>query len=249
METPLIDFLFLKDAPRARQYYKKVLGIDRANLIAYWPLWEASGSNAVNLEGTVARDGTYSGATLGQQGIGDGHSMPLFDGVNDLVNVNSASFRSAFNGNEGTVAGWSIVSGAGVWTDGVERQVMRFLVGDFINFVFIRKTTGDNEFSFNRSAAGVGNNVDITLSTTDLFHWAWTWSDSADQAIAYIDGLQVGSIQTGLSTFAGTIASDRTVLFAADSGGQEPWSGRGGHVPVWTAPLSAAAILDLATVP
>ena len=53
-------------------YYKKVLATEPANLLAYWPLNEGSGSVADNLEGTAARDGAYTGVTLGQAGIGDG---------------------------------------------------------------------------------------------------------------------------------------------------------------------------------
>ncbi len=51
-----------------RQYFRKVLS---HRPIAYWPLWEASGSVAFDLAGN-ALHGAYTGVTLGQVGVGDG---------------------------------------------------------------------------------------------------------------------------------------------------------------------------------
>ena len=45
-------------------------------------------------------DGAYTGVTLGQDGIGDGNTCPLFDGANDFLDFYSAGFSSAFNGDQ-----------------------------------------------------------------------------------------------------------------------------------------------------
>ena len=100
-------------------YYEKVLGIQSANMLAYWPVWEASGAVADNIEGTAARDGAYTGVDLGQPGIGDGNTCPWWDGANDYCNIYSTSLRDAFNGAEGTIACWAKVNSAAVWTDGL----------------------------------------------------------------------------------------------------------------------------------
>ena len=60
-----------------RPYYRRVLHTENDNLVCYWPLWEAAGSTAVDESGN-SRDGTYNDPTLGQPGIGDGWSVPLF---------------------------------------------------------------------------------------------------------------------------------------------------------------------------
>ena len=61
-----------------RQYFKRVLHTENDNLVGYWPLREASGSTAEDESGNGC-DGTYNSPTLGQDGIGDGWTVPLFE--------------------------------------------------------------------------------------------------------------------------------------------------------------------------
>jgi len=49
-------------------YSEKVLAIQRANMLAYWPLGEASGTVAADVSGN-GRNGATSGATPGAEGI------------------------------------------------------------------------------------------------------------------------------------------------------------------------------------
>ena len=56
-----------------------------------------------NAEGTAARNGVYTGVTLGQSVAP--FTAPLFDGVNDFNNIYSASLATAFDATAGTLAG------------------------------------------------------------------------------------------------------------------------------------------------
>ena len=94
-------------------YSDKVLGYSP---IAYWPLWEASGATAEDISGN-GFDGAYTGVTLGQEGIGDGNTCPLFDGANDYVDIYSAGFAGALMRLRVPLTGWMKVFNAGVWTD------------------------------------------------------------------------------------------------------------------------------------
>ena len=59
-------------------YYRRVLHTENDNLVGYWTLRESSGSTAVDESGNGC-DGTYNSPTLGQPGIGDGWTVPLFE--------------------------------------------------------------------------------------------------------------------------------------------------------------------------
>ena len=109
------------------QYYQKVLSYDP---IAYWMMDEKQGAvsyDMVTARNTGARNGAYTGVTLGQPGIGDGNTSPLFDGANDFTNIYSASFNAAFNGAEGTLGIWMRVFNVAVWTDGTGTDQFRIL--------------------------------------------------------------------------------------------------------------------------
>lgn len=231
-------------------YTNKVIAVAPASLIAYWPMAEASGSTAVNEEGTAARNGTYPAPTatptLGQAGIGDGRTAPTFDG-GDYVTIQTASLAAAFNGAEGTLAGWFKVSAAGDWTDGAERNVVRFAV-DGNNSVHLRKHTTNNNLLWLYAAGGTGKLVTLaTAAPLTWQHMAITWSAAADQMKAYINGAQTGATQTGLGIFAGSLSTSLTFI-GANTSIANFWKGGLAHVAAWTTPLSAAQILSIATV-
>ena len=139
--------------PFSPSYSAKVLGIQPSNLIAYWRLNESSGAVADNYEGTAARDGAYVGVTLGQTGIGDGLTCPLFDGANDYVDIYSASLGAVFDKDAGTFAGWYKVANAGVLTDGSWHYAAQ-LWADNSNYVALLKTSTNNVFSLRYRAGG-----------------------------------------------------------------------------------------------
>jgi len=226
------------------QYTQKVIALAP---IAYWPLADLSGSTAVDESGN-GRNGTYSNVTLGQPGIGDGRTGASFNGTTSYVDVSAA--RTAFNGNEGTLAGWIRITSVGVWTDATFREFVRFLA-DGSNIVLIDKSSTNNGVRFSRTGGGTNKvATDTSLAgTLGWFHVAMTWSKSADQQIHYINGVQVGATLTGLGTFSGTPAVTTSCLGNASTTTANVHSGNLGQWALWATPLSAAQILALATVP
>jgi hypothetical protein len=219
--------------------------------IAYWPLAEASGTTVLDESGN-GRNGVYKAAgepLLGQPGIGDGRTAPLFDGTNDFANVFSASLAAAFSGAEGTVACWCQVANAGVWTDATTRRAL-YLQADTNNRVILNKTITNNQVTGFHIAGGTSKQVLFnTTGPLTWFHLAMTWSKSADQMKFFVNGTQQGATQTGLGTFVGSLAATTTTIGAADTVGTAPWAGSLAHAAVWATPLSPTQIASLAVVP
>jgi hypothetical protein len=228
-------------------YTQKVLATQAANLIAYWPLNEAAGATADNAEGTAARDGTYTGVTLGATGIGDGNTAASFDGTTSRCNIFTASLNTAFNNQEGTAAIWFQMSGAGVWTDGANR-VLLVLQADASNRVLLRKSSANNQLDCFYTAGGTAKQVNPATSTLAWAHLAITWSKSGDAVKVYLNGAQSGATQTGLGVWAGALNNAATVIGAATTTPTLVTSGSIAHAAVWTTPLSGAQIATLATV-
>ncbi len=216
--------------------------------IAYWPLAEASGATVLDASGN-GRNGTYTGVTLGQPGIGDGRSAASFDGVTSFANIFSSSLQSAFNSAEGTMAIWVQFLSAGLWSDGVARQFMQLRV-DANNLVTLRRTTTLNQLQDQYIAGATAKNVNITSigGSVAWNHMAMTWSKSNDQVIAYVNGAQSGATQTALGVWAGSIASTLCLLGASTQTPGNPMSGLLAHAAVWDRPLSAATVAALAVV-
>jgi hypothetical protein len=229
------------------EYADKVLSTATANLIAYWPLWEASGSTADNYEGTAARDGSYTGVTLGQAGIGDGRTCPLFDGTNDYVDIYTTSFRDAFDGGEFTASLWARVYDSGVWTDGDSRWTFRLEV-DSSNMIHIRQVD-NNQLDYRYEAGNTRETIaKADITTTGWMHLALTASATADEVKAYYGGSQEGSTQTGLGTWAGNLDANKTVIGAVNDTPASAWHGYLAHIAIWATPLTAAEISNLSTV-
>lgn len=227
-------------------YFDKVL---KYQPVAYWPLWEASGTAARNEIGS-GMNGTYNSDVSGWPvgtGIGDGNSAPGFDGTNDYVDVYSSGFNSAFDGQLGSVIAWFKVSGAGVWTDGVSHEVLHFGV-DGNNFIILRKTNANNAFGFYYEANNVQEGVTHTMSPTTWQHIALTWSLAADAVKAYLNGAQVGTTQSTLGTWAGNLSNASTLLGAYSKVPANAWSGNIAHVAVFDYVLPLTSVADLAVL-
>ncbi len=227
------------------QYHQRVLATDP---IAYWPLDEDQGTVAhcwVN----PAQNGAYTGVTLGQSGIGDGRTAPFFDGANDYVDIWSAAFAAAFNGNEGTLAQWVRVFNVGVWTDAVVREAVR-IWADGNNLVTgaTRDPANNNRLvTYRRAGGGWENQSSLGMTTIDWFHTAITWDTVADEVIYYRNGAWLET-DGGLIAWAGAPAANSTVIGARVIPIGSPWHGYLAHTAVWDTPLTPTQIADLAVV-
>jgi hypothetical protein len=158
-------------------------------------------------------NGKYTGVTLGQPGIGDGFTCPLFDGATNITNVFSSGQQVGFNPLAGTLSAWFRMSASGVWTDGAVRYLMVFSV-DANNEVSIHKPTTNNRLRYFTAMGGTNKFVDVTTSSTAWNHVALTYDKMADAAIAFINGVQSGATQTGLGVWAGSIVANKSNIGA-----------------------------------
>jgi hypothetical protein len=230
-------------ASYAGAYYQKVLRTSPAHLIAYWPLWDRAG---VAAEGLISgRGGTYTGVTLGQDGIGDGRVCPYFDGANDYASVYSASLKNAFDGSEGSLMLWLKVNDASVWADGLFRYACRFKCDDDSGLAIYKRDTA-NRLTLAYTAGGSGKSVEHTTSSPDWLHVLLTWTRSGDAMKAFVGGVQTGSTQTGLGNWAGSLKSDSCNIGAHNQTPQMVWNGLVAHVALWSTPLTPAEISRLA---
>jgi len=241
--------MFKKSKGRQVPYRDKVLTIESANLIAYWPLTETSGTTADNYEGTAARDGTYlrDVSTMGTvTGIGDGNTAPDFDGTNDGVAVYSASLAGAFNGDELTIQAWGKTSN---WNNATERNLYQFLA-DANNFIKALKAGAANFWRFQRRAQGAYETVnDASHNPTSWYCYHVVVSKTGGYLRGYYNGTQEGTDQTYNSDWAGAIVTDVCSIGCANyTTPIIPWDGGIAHVAIWTKALSAANITTLATV-
>lgn len=213
--------------------------------IAYWPMWEAVGLTAHDIAPN-AYDGTYQGVTLAEPGVGDGSTCPFFDGANDYCNITVAGFLAAFNGSEGTVAGFLRVANAGVWTDATERRFVR--VEGPGGYILLRRTNANNILNYIYNAGGVTETVNLnTAGNTAWMHIALTWSASADEVRAYYDGVQTGATQGTLGVFGA--APTLAMLGAESAVPARVWHGWMAHWAFWNTALTPTQIATLALVP
>lgn len=206
-------------------YSAKVLNIQAANLILYHPMNEPSGGTAIDAS-PEGNDGAYTGVTLGQTGIGDGETCPLFDGANDFNDIYSAGLNTDFDEDAGTIAIWAKVSGAGIWTDNAFHWMSQLRVNATNRiFVFKNDDAGNKAISFRYIAGGTNSAVNVVTTTTDWFHIAWTWDTVADEMKAYYNGSQTGSTQTGLGNWVGNLVDADTLIGANSETPDLIWDG------------------------
>ena len=238
---PLVPFMFPKRSFRL-PYAQRVLAL---NPIAYWKLNETSGSAAADSSGN-GFGGTYSGAVPGGTTWVDGSPAPSFDGIADLVNRYSSGFASAFDPAHYTQSIWVRLAQAGNWTDATIRFFTIERADGNNSYAFFKSNTA-NTITFQIRHGGVFKDVSVgSLSSLSWLHLALTVDDDADEAKAFINGVQVGSPQTGLGTWAGALASAQVVLGAFNTGGANSHHGSMAHDAVFDYALSPAQVADLA---
>jgi hypothetical protein len=244
MKSPLMDGSLLMGA-RNEHYSRLVRNTRRASLVGYWPLFDPSGSVAVDYSGQTGRNGAYSGVTFGQVGIGDGHQCPLF--ATSYVNVYSAALNTAFPRAAGTIQAWAKVLNAGVWTDGLQHRIVDFGI-DTNNFVLVRLTSGANQIGCQYKANGATTETINTTAyaLTTWLHVGVTWDTVADQLKFYVNGVLIATNTTIGGALTGDLSSGIAVLGAGSITPTFPWSGYLAHAALWNAALSAGEIARLA---
>ena len=243
----MIPVLF--DNLTRRRYAPKVLSVERANLLAYWPLWEPAGSVAVNLEGTAARNGTYSSVTLGQPGIGDRRTCPLFNGTSGHVDIYSDSFRDAFDGDLYSVLIWIKVFDSSVWSDNYRNF---YLLGadaaPVENRVRASIESTDNQYECLREANNSQRRRQVPNTTLDWFNSVHTVDDGGDEIKTYLNGVQQGVTSAASGNWVGSLINTATYIGSGPDGDGELMHGWLAHMAVWNKVLTQAQITYLSKI-
>lgn len=227
------------------EYYKRLMRIAPASsLVAYWPLWDQVGRPyAQELAARAQRPGTPANVTFGVTGVGDGRTAARFNGTSSKINAYSGSLHDLMNFGEVTIIALGKVSGSGVWTDGELRKVVFFGADSSDNYIFIGKGSSDNSLVWRYEAGATIKQIAVeTFTDTDWMSLAITVGVAADELIAYKDGAQIGSTQTGLGTFAGSLASTVALVGALNTTPVQVWDGDIAHVAIWRKVLTPAQI-------
>lgn len=202
--------------------HEKVLAL---NPIACWPLWSPAGAaTAYDISGNGYDSTAMVISSAGNDGVGDQSTSFEFDGTNDYVNIYSAGLAGAFLGTEVTVGMWFQVSGAGVWTDGTIRYLLR-LYADASNEISFARVAANNTLQALYRAGGV-NKARYPISTsTEWICIVMTASLAADEMRTYLNGVQYTTTLTGLGTWNGTLDSSFCVVGASTLVPANVWDG------------------------
>lgn len=234
-----------------QSYSQKVLALSP---LAYWVLGEAAGATAADQISSPAQDGTYTGVTLGQTGIGDGNTAPSFDGNDDWVDVRTSTLNTAFNPVAGTIHLWAKVTNAGVWTDVKTRNACHFGHDPDNNRLYIGRTTVNNQLIWwMRGNGGVAFSVTLaTAAPLTYMALGITWDYTADEFKAYYGGAQTGATGSGLTAWNTAVFTLRpahaNIGHFRQVAGEGAWSGSCAHCALWNVALTSAQMATLAVV-
>jgi hypothetical protein len=213
--------------------------------IAYWPLWEASGSTAYDISGN-GLDGSYTGVTLGQAGIGDGKSAPRFDGSTSFVDVYSAGLNTAFSGALGSISVWMKVFNAAVWTDGTAGYVLHIYADGNNRIRIIEDDTNDQLYDEYKADGTAEGDVE-SISLTSWIHLGLTWNKSGNEVSFYYNGVQTGP-DTIAGTWAGNLDTNLCCIGAYQNNATLPFNGWLARCAIFDTALTSTQVADLATL-
>lgn len=212
--------------------------------LAYWPLWDVSGTKIDNFTGVSTLDGTYSSVTLLATNIFS-YPCPLWNGSSSYGNIYTTDLKNGFSGATGTLIVGGYVHPPS-WIDGNNARIAIIRV-DSNNRSTIFKSSELNTIAYIYSAGGTLKSHLYRVpyaQRTYPFIAAMTWNKSADRNICYFDGIPAVT-NTGLGTFSGTLAD---AWIGSDSVTPTlPYHGFASHVACMTNELSASQIAGLFT--
>lgn len=221
-------------------YNRKII---TTNPIAYWPLNELTGTTAINY-GSLGTDanGAYSGATLAQIAAPGGGLAPLFDGVNDFVNVYSATLNGGFVGTLGSVMLWSRKR-----TTAINGGVRLVIYVDSSNRIFIYQPADTSADFIMSYKAGTIEELSATYTgaVDTWYQTVITFTDAGDKVIFYVNGEQYGATATGIGTWVGALSSTTCVLGCQNTSGLTDFDGYLAHAAIWDRVLTPAEVLSL----
>lgn len=236
--------------PNGNPYEWKVRHTRPGNLVGYWPLNELSGTIAYDHSGNGFHGTYYGNPRLGQQGIGDGWTIPWFDGVDDYVNLFSSGLAAAFGKENGTVCIW------------LQNQIEAVAIGTAFSMgspdpapyslrpnINMYGVPGSSLYHEVIATVGTNNTAGGTWDYLHSFSFisiSWRWINSGSMNVYTLKNNQSAS-RTINSTPATSLAITRASI--GNITGYTYWAkGILGHAGVWNETLSISEMRNLSHV-
>lgn len=209
------------------------------DLLAYYTLSESTGTIAHDSSGN-GNNGTATGVTWGQTGIGDGTTAAGFDGINDLINIYSTAIRDALDAASAiTLSWWSRVS----TYDAVTRMMISFRASGNATLASYLNTTGVISLVwFDPSAK---QKIFDPVGSLAWLHFSAVLDKAGGSVNFYVGGSPLGALS---ASFAGWTSLENFRIGVNSAANIQYWLGDIAHVAIWTAALSPAQIAALSEV-
>ena len=222
----------------APTYGQRVLALP--GLVAYWPLDEISGTVATSL--TAIPNGAYTNApALANAPFPSGGAAPLFNGVDEAVNIYSAALSAALNWATGWALAWVRIPNAAVWLDATGRNALNLYV-DGSNAIQITKGVTNNELRVSYEGANTIVYAVLPAGSARWIQVAMRWSAGA--LTASRDGVDIGTV-AGVVTGAGNLSVSYSAIAASrGNGAASQWSGNVAHVAIGAGAVPTEAQLE-----
>lgn len=232
---------------RALSFSGYAINVDRQNLIGAWFPGEFSGASCID---NSEQQNHATACSLSVPDVGFGGIMAAsFNGASAHVSIYSTAFNTDFNGNELTLFIVARAGSIGNWTDSTVRNLLHLAVSAS-NDLFLTKSNTNYQLRVSYTASGatakvVNNTLASTTIPNGFFSLAITVSATASQMIAFYNGEQYGSTQTGLLNWSGALSNALSVIGANAVTGTNPWIGWIGATLVWKKALEPNTIRNL----
>lgn len=226
-------------------YSEALRSVFGSSVISHFAHAETSGTAAV--DAINAYNGTYTGASLGVSGIGDGKTAARFAGsaycdIGGKAGLNNG-MATAF-ANQWTVNQW-VYMDEGAYGDGVLRRTF-IAQADASNRVILYHDSSNQDWWYANYAAG-GTSLLQSIQFFSAKYGGWsmftlTGNKAADRFRLYINGDLIGT-STALGSFTGTPGTNFIGAGSAVPG--QPFLGNIAHTTIASKELSQTEITSL----
>jgi hypothetical protein len=209
-------------------------------------VWALSAATDVTLDNISIREANplnadHVGVTVGVDGNDGGILRAArYDGGTTYTQLPASMISSMMDFTKGTIHVWARVSGAGVWTDGIDRYLCSLRADDANRIIFIKASTNNTM----RVYTEFGNTVkftNITTSQLNMFMITLTWDTTTDEMRIYLNNA-LQDILTGLGTWVGNLDSTTTTIGARNTTPTSVWDGDIAYIPIANQAQSQAEI-------
>lgn len=204
------------------QYANKVLQMQPANLLGYWPLWESGVLTSLEERGSHHYTSSLNALPLM---LGPTNKTRWYYGGSGLVNIYSAGLGGTWNPNAGGFIVRAKASSLSLWSDTNSHRIIHFLGGSVNDSVTIRYDPTEVKLAFRRFGNAAYYEYSQTMTDVNWMTLGINYSVAGNYLNAYIDGVKNAGISGGgvMQNWATSLVS--AVIGAYDTAAAENWDG------------------------